>query len=416
MKYAFFNDVDNDRLYMAEDFAAYFAKFIGNGVYASPASSMQVSAASSGLAVKVSDGGCFINGYYANAENEPLITLPTAHGSYGRYDLIVARLDFTKRNIHIEKITGTAAESPVYPEIVRNDVQYDIALAAVFVAPNAVEINDADITDLRSDNAYCGFVTGVVEQIDTTELFKQYQTAWELLMAGAALDEPAIIAAFNALSTVKTVNGNSPDENGNVDIDTKNIDSIPVDLTGIYNTQVIGYDEESGKLVPMNVVARTQTVLPTTEAEPFWTITGFRNITTGTDITDFTTDTSYIFVNFPATKDNEYILNVKMNRAFLLSEYTNMLLGLFHNASSTSGANYKVFLSKTPDFSEIEAEFSKTSYNTQYDFDKKMSCDISALKGYYYIKFEITFMPYWDAASNGNKTTAAINSMSFSQS
>ena len=222
MKYAFFNDVDNDRLYMAEDFAAYFAKFIGNGVYASPASSMQVSAASSGLAVKIADGGCFINGYYANAENEPLITLSTANGSYGRYDLIVARLDFTKRDIHIERITGTVAESPVYPEIVRNDVQYDIALAAVYIAPNAIEINDADITDLRPDTDYCGFVTGVVDQIDTTDLFKQYQTAWELLVSGMELDEPGIIKAFEALNVTKSVNSVTPAE-GNIPLSLDNI-------------------------------------------------------------------------------------------------------------------------------------------------------------------------------------------------
>ena len=222
MKYAFFNDVDNDRLYMAEDFAAYFAKFIGNGVYASPASSMQVSAASSGLAAKVADGGCFINGYYANAENEPLITLSTANGSYGRYDLIVARLDFTKRDIHIERITGTVAESPVYPEMVRNDVQYDIALAAVYIAPNAIGITDADITDLRSDNAYCGFVTGVVDQIDTTDLFKQYQTAWELLISGMELDEPNIIKAFEALNVTKSVNSVTPAD-GNILLSMDNI-------------------------------------------------------------------------------------------------------------------------------------------------------------------------------------------------
>ena len=222
MKYAFFNDVDNDRLYMAEDFAAYFAKFIGNGVYASPASSMQVSAASSGLAVKIADGGCFINGYYANAENEPLITLSTANGSYGRYDLIVARLDFTKRDIHIERITGTVAESPVYPEIVRNDVQYDIALAAVYIAPNAIGINDADITDLRPDTDYCGFVTGVVDQIDTTDLFKQYQTAWELLISGMELDEPNIIKAFEALNVTKSVNSVTPAD-GNILLSMDNI-------------------------------------------------------------------------------------------------------------------------------------------------------------------------------------------------
>ena len=56
---------------------------------------------------------------------------------------------------------------------------------------------------------------GVVDTINTTDLFAQYEAQWELLRAACAQDEAAVIAAWEGLNTVKKVNGIVP-VNGNV--------------------------------------------------------------------------------------------------------------------------------------------------------------------------------------------------------
>lgn len=51
-KSSFFNSVSGDRVYRAEEWAEYFASFIGNGVFPVPSTSLQV-VAGSGMAVAV---------------------------------------------------------------------------------------------------------------------------------------------------------------------------------------------------------------------------------------------------------------------------------------------------------------------------------------------------------------------------
>lgn len=59
-----------------------------------------------------------------------------------------------------------------------------MVLAEVAVAAGAVELSAEDITDKRPDNTVCGFVTGVVEQIDTTGLFSQYDAEFNSWFEG----------------------------------------------------------------------------------------------------------------------------------------------------------------------------------------------------------------------------------------
>ena len=69
------------------------------------------------------------------------------------------------------------ATNPVPPTIVRNETVQEIFLANILVSKGATSINTANITDVRSSNDYCGFIACLVEQLNTTELFNQYEAA-----------------------------------------------------------------------------------------------------------------------------------------------------------------------------------------------------------------------------------------------
>ncbi len=193
MESYFFDSINHDRMYDSSHFAKFFGLFAGNGVFADPADSM-MPLSDGGMNVRISKGECFINGRAASANGDDIVTLSTGDGLYSRYDLITARLDFGERDIHPTVIEGTAVKTPVYPEMQRNDAVYDIALAAVCVRPNVIEIKQADITDLRQDSDYCGIVSGMIEQIDAKNLFAQYRKQWEdLLLSFKNGDKVAII-------------------------------------------------------------------------------------------------------------------------------------------------------------------------------------------------------------------------------
>ena len=60
LKFGFFNSVNGDRKYNADDISNYFLKLISNGVFATPSNAMQVQA-SAGMTINVSAGWAFIN-------------------------------------------------------------------------------------------------------------------------------------------------------------------------------------------------------------------------------------------------------------------------------------------------------------------------------------------------------------------
>lgn len=148
--------------------------------------------------------------------------------------------------------------------------------------------------------------------------------------------------------------------------DAKLIGGVPIDLTGIYNRQVIGYDEESGKLIPMMSYARTQAILPSTSTPKIWTVTQ--------------NDGTILDGNYPNVKDakgsaaDPKYFKFYINEPIMLSEFTTMAItGYCHDGSI-------VKLSKKSDFATIDAQFAINS---------SANCDITNLQGKYFIGFDL---------------------------
>lgn len=179
-KYFPFRSVSGDRKYSAEDWAAYFAQVIGNGVFYSAADKLKV-VVGEGMTVKVSQGAAFINGRMYMAEDAKTLTLGTADGVFNRIDRIVVRCDYTSRKISTEVIKGSYAAIPTAPDLTRSADVYELALADIYVAAGAIEIKTANITDQRLNTSLCGVVTGLIEQADTEGLLNEFTAYMESL-------------------------------------------------------------------------------------------------------------------------------------------------------------------------------------------------------------------------------------------
>ena len=184
MRSGFFNSIDGDRKYDADDISNYFLKLISNGVFATPANSMQIQAAT-GMRVKVTPGWAFINCKWLRLDNDHYITLDKADVKYNRVDRIVLRLDPSDdvRAITIQVKKGDAKEKAYLKSLerVKNGV-WELSLGYVWVHANATEIRQSNIVDERANTDVCGFVTGLIDQIDTTNLFAQYDDAFNEFM------------------------------------------------------------------------------------------------------------------------------------------------------------------------------------------------------------------------------------------
>lgn len=179
-----------DRVYLAHSFAAYFASFIGNGVFGANATQLQVVADTDnpGMRVKIHAGQGWINGYWY--ENTSDLTLPIANadGVLNRIDSIVLRWGRTERAMWLAVKKGTFAANPVAPSNQRDADYYELTLAHVSIRAGAVDIFDSDITDKRLDTNVCGVVTGLIKQIDAEKYGYQLNTFISRYIAKAETD------------------------------------------------------------------------------------------------------------------------------------------------------------------------------------------------------------------------------------
>lgn len=172
---------DYDRVYLAQHFAAYFASFINNGVFAEHADQLQVMAmATPQMQVTVRKGQGWINGYWYENTDELYLPIEVADGVLHRIDSIVLKYGTAERNMWCEVKKGVPAVSnPVAPELIRNADYYELQLATVSIPASSINITQSQITDTRLNTEVCGWVTGVVDQIDTTTLFAQFETYFQ---------------------------------------------------------------------------------------------------------------------------------------------------------------------------------------------------------------------------------------------
>ena len=163
-----------DRMYLADDFARFFASFIGNGIYGGKSNELMVQQkTTANMSVSVLTGQAFINGYFYENTEELSLSIDVADGVQNRIDLIVLRWDNVERVIRLAVKKGNSASSPSAPRLVRDADFYELKLAEVYVKAGTTSITQMDITDTRLNSEECGFVVGVIEQFDTTSFGMQ---------------------------------------------------------------------------------------------------------------------------------------------------------------------------------------------------------------------------------------------------
>lgn len=172
-----------DREYTAEDFAKYFALFIGNGVFANPASQLMVKIAATKQTpynVTVEPGWAFINGYWYHLQQKATLTIPVNTTAQTKYQRVVVRHNNTTREIGLTVVEATSETI----EPTRNEAVYDLALAQVTVKSNASALSASDVKDLRPSSKYCGYVAGAINQIDAGTLYDNLTEQFNEWFAG----------------------------------------------------------------------------------------------------------------------------------------------------------------------------------------------------------------------------------------
>lgn len=195
-KSSFFNSVSHDRTYKAEDWAEYFASFIGNGVFPVPSMGLQV-VANDGMKLNVKTGKAWINGYFYFNTGDLAVELDTADGQLNRIDRVVVRWDLTNRVMSVKVKSSSFSASPTAPALQRDADIYELALADIYVGAGVTAITQSKITDQRLNTSLCGVVVGVVEQIDPSAITAQFNNFFELYRALITDEYNAYVASVS---------------------------------------------------------------------------------------------------------------------------------------------------------------------------------------------------------------------------
>lgn len=173
--YGFFNSVNGDRVYNAEQMSSIFEGLITNGVYESVGNKLAVQP-NSGMTIQIADGRGWFNKHWVSNDTPYLLTLEDSDVTLSRYAAICIRVDDTESGRKAEPYVkyGAYESTPVKPTMIRTDTINEYCLAYVYIRAGATSITGSDIIDSRYDERVCGWVTGLIEQLNSATLFEQW--------------------------------------------------------------------------------------------------------------------------------------------------------------------------------------------------------------------------------------------------
>lgn len=180
----FFDSINRDRLYTAEQMNRPYKRLVSNGVFATPAGTpstdLQVVSAESGMNIIVKKGeGIFADKWF-EFPNDTTITVPANVTLLPRRDSVIVQID-KRQSGRIGRVvyrTGTPASYPLPPDLSTTENLIEYRVANIYVAASANYIGQDAIVDLRGSDK-CQWVTGLIKQVDTSTLYAQWQAAYQ---------------------------------------------------------------------------------------------------------------------------------------------------------------------------------------------------------------------------------------------
>ena len=171
----FFNSVNGDRVYNADQMSAIFNGLITDGVYASVGDKLAVQP-NNAMTIQIATGRGWFDKRWVENDSEYLMTLEASDVLLNRYCAVCIRVDTTDSGRKAEPYLKYSeyATNPTKPSMTRTETIKEYCLAYVLIRAGATSITAADIEDTRSNEALCGWVTGLIEQLSSATLFEQF--------------------------------------------------------------------------------------------------------------------------------------------------------------------------------------------------------------------------------------------------
>lgn len=193
--YGFYNSLNKDRVYNAEQMSSIFNGIITDGVFASIGGSL-MPIAGTGMQVVVKTGKCWFNSTWTLNDALLPLDIPAADVGLTRIDAVVVEINsaVSTRANTIKVIKGIPSANPAKPTLANTETLHQYALGYVTVSAGVTSIT-ADKIEVNVGKTTCPFITSVLQQTDITALFNQWDAEFNAWFANVQAQLSGNVAA-----------------------------------------------------------------------------------------------------------------------------------------------------------------------------------------------------------------------------
>lgn len=173
--YGFYDSLNHDRLYNAQQMSAIFDGIINDGVFMSVGNQFHT-VAGTGMQVIVKSGRAWFDSTWTLNDAEYPLSIDAADVLLTRIDAIVLEVnsEVATRANTIKVVKGTPASTPAKPTLTNTATIHQHALAYVTVAKNITAITNSMI-EIVVGKTETPYVTAILQTTDITDLYNQWE-------------------------------------------------------------------------------------------------------------------------------------------------------------------------------------------------------------------------------------------------
>lgn len=174
----FFNSLNGDRKYNAEQMSAIFDGIINDGVFISVGDAFAVNA-NNGNTITIGVGRAWFNSTWIYNDATLPLTAEPSETLLDRYDAVVIEINRSEavRTGTIKIVKGVPSSNPMLPTMVSTEEVHQYPLAFIYRKAETTEIKQSDITNMVGTSA-CPYVTGILQVQNIDNIVAQWQDMW----------------------------------------------------------------------------------------------------------------------------------------------------------------------------------------------------------------------------------------------
>lgn len=203
--YGFYDSLNHDRLYNAQQMSAIFDGIINDGVFMSVGNQFHT-VAGTGMQVIVKSGRAWFDSTWTLNDAEYPLSIDAADVLLTRIDAVVLEVnsEVATRANTIKVIKGTPASTPTKPTLTNTATVHQHALAYVTVAKNTTAITNSMI-EIVVGKTETPYVTAILQTTDITDLFNQWEDYFQTWFDNvrSTLDGDVALNLQNQITTLE---------------------------------------------------------------------------------------------------------------------------------------------------------------------------------------------------------------------